>query len=69
MFFADNAWIIPAAVIGLPLKKRHFRRLGLNPLFACLEVQMQTVFAVVIIACGCWAAWGMWKDRNNDIVL
>jgi hypothetical protein len=30
---------------------------------------MQTFFAVVIIAGGCWAAWGMWKTRNDDIVL
>lgn len=30
---------------------------------------MQIAFEVLIIACGCWAAWGMWKTRNNDIVL
>lgn len=30
---------------------------------------MLNFWEVLILVCGCWAAYGMWKDRNNDIVL
>ena len=57
------------AAMKATIEKRIVRDFDAKLCSPDLEPVMLNIWEVLILVCGCLAAWGMWKTRNNDIVL